>query len=94
LKVGGVEGRRGLRIDGRKVSVTDGVWAGLLPECHVGGVDVGVTVDAATEGGAPRETDGVCAGHRCHVTHVPALPTEHVDELAQAGSRRREVVVS
>ena len=88
-----VEPRRRLLVDGRQVAVAAGLRARLLPERREGGVDVGVAVDAAAEGGAPGLPDGVRARQRRHVARRQALPAEQRDERAQAGRRRREVAV-
>jgi hypothetical protein len=96
LEVGDIEGRRGMHLDGRKVSVTDGAWVGLLTECCARGVNVGITIDVTAEGGAPHEPDSVRVGKCHHVTHIQTLPTKYGDELTQSdGSdgRRHEVVV-
>jgi hypothetical protein len=93
-EVGRVERHRGLRVDGRQVAVAAGPRARLLPERREGGVDVGVAaVDAGAEGGAPGLPDGVCARQRRHVARREALPAEQGDERAEAGRRRRQVLV-
>jgi len=89
-----VEPRRRLHVHGRQVAVAAGLRARLLPERRrEGGVDVGVAVDAAAEGGAPGLPDGVRARQRRHVARRQALPAEQRDERTQARRRLREVAV-
>jgi hypothetical protein len=92
-EVGRVEPHRRLHVDGRQVAVAAGPRARLLPQRREGGVDVGVAVDAAAEGGAPGLPDGVRARQRRHVARRQALPAEQGDERAEAGRRGREVAV-
>ena len=97
LVVGVVERLGGPDVDGRQRGVAGAAVAGLrarlLPERREGGVDVGVAVDAAAEGGAPGLPDGVRARQRRHVARRQALVAEHGDEGGEARPWPREVAV-
>lgn len=79
-----VELCRGLDVERGEVAVAARLRARLLAERGEGRVDVGVVVDVAAEGGAPRLPDGVGAGERRHVAGRQALGGEHRDERREA----------
>jgi hypothetical protein len=77
---------KGVCVDGHKVFVTDRARASLLTERYTGGVDIGVVVDAAAEGGALRKTDGVCQTITSY--HIQALSIKQGNKLAHTSGQR------
>jgi hypothetical protein len=84
LEVGSVKDRRVLRVNEHKVFVINRARVGLLPERCTRGLDIDITIDVATEGGAPCEINDVYS-RQCH--HATRLPTEQGDDLVQTGGR-------
>ncbi|CAN6482846.1 unnamed protein product [Victoria cruziana] len=76
------------------VSLAGSSGAVGLPRGREGGVDVGLVVDAVSEGGAPSLADGVGAGEGHHLPGRESLRFEFGDDGIQVFEESRKVTVS